>query len=178
MILCSRGRFLLSLGFVWTTIVTGHGNIKSYLHRCVYVCMYVCVCVCMYVCMYVCICVCMYVCMCVCVCVYIYKLSALYQKSRSGQLDKYVCRTWPSSIKGNVPEFSAGHNKITETIICKTELQTERHKPYSWWENEGKNNKGRATYKFTGAGMAGNLIGLSIPWPFASHRVLWFLGTL
>ena len=41
---------------------------------CMYVCMYVRVCVCMYVCMYVCVYVCMYVCVyvCMCVCMYVF----------------------------------------------------------------------------------------------------------
>ena len=41
------------------------------------------------------------------------------------QLEKYVCRTWPSSILGDVLEFSKGHNKIMENIIRKP-----NYKPY------------------------------------------------
>jgi len=41
---------------------------------CMYVCMYVYVCLCTYVC----VCVCMYVCMCVCVCTYICMLVCMY----------------------------------------------------------------------------------------------------
>jgi hypothetical protein len=43
-----------------------------------------------------------------------------------------VCRTWSSSIKGDVPEFSAGHNKIAKNIIRKTNYKpyVTNYKPY------------------------------------------------
>ena len=64
--------------------VTVHGGVMEFmLHRCVCVCMFVCVCivcmVCMYVCMCVCVCVCVYVyvCMYACMCVYIHVYKTL-----------------------------------------------------------------------------------------------------
>ena len=124
-IILNRCKYDLILPCPITMDVTGHGNIRSYLHRYihtyVHVCMYLCTYVCMYVCMhYVCIYVCMYICMHIYLCIYIYMYVVMY-----GWM--YVC----VYIRNNMGNLN--HLKFIHTI-------PEQHNRHAWNQVITKNS--------------------------------------